>query len=109
MVPLLPIPIDNRTIPQKRLDEQRRSNREVLNDVPWRLLQPLTLKQNPGAGRGYYNFLCADGNIRRCKLVLAALFADYAEYCNLHHLERHVCFWCKCPMNELGDLVLPDN
>jgi hypothetical protein len=94
MVALLPIPIKNRNIPQKRLDEQRQTNREVLNEVLRRLLQPLTFKQNRTAGSRYYNVLCADSNFRRCKPVLAAWLADYPEYSNLHHLERHVCFWC---------------
>ena len=72
MVALLPIPIKNRNIPQKRLDEQRQTNREVLNEVLRRVLQPLTFKLNPSAESGYYNVLCADGNFRRCKPVLAA-------------------------------------
>jgi len=108
MVALLPIPIKNRNIPQKRLDDQRQTNREVLNKVLRRLLQPLTFKQNPSAGSGYYNVLSADGNFRRCKPVLAAWLADCPEDSNLHHLERHVCFWCECPKNELGDYVHPD-
>jgi hypothetical protein len=33
MVALLPIPIKNRNIPQKGLDELRQTNREVLNEV----------------------------------------------------------------------------
>jgi len=72
MVALLPMPIKNRNVPQKRLDEQRQTNREVLNEVLWRVLHPLTFKQNPSAESGYYNVLCADGNFRRCKPVLAA-------------------------------------
>jgi len=108
MVALLPIPIKNRNIPQKRLDEQQQTNREVLNEVLRRLLQPLTFKQNPSAGSGYYNILCADGNFRRCKPVLAAWLADCPEYSELHYLERHVCFWCECPKNEVGDCVHPD-
>jgi len=71
MVALLPIPIKNRNIPQKRLDKQRQTNREVLNEVLWRALQPLTCKQHPRAESGYYNILCADGNFRRCKPVLS--------------------------------------
>jgi hypothetical protein len=108
MVALLPIPIKNRNIPQTRLDEQRQTNREVLNQVLWRLLQPLTFKPNPRAGSGYYNVLCADGNFRCCKLVLEPWLADCPEYSDLHHLERHFCFWCECPKNELGDYVHPD-
>src|SRR5258705_9685318 len=72
LVALLPIPIKNRNIPQKQLDEQRQTNREVLHEVLWRLLQPLIFKQNPSAGSGYYNVLFADGNFRRCKPDLAA-------------------------------------
>jgi len=53
MVALLPIPFKNRNIPQKRLDEQRQTNREVLNEVLWQLLQPLTFKQNSNAESGY--------------------------------------------------------
>jgi hypothetical protein len=44
MVALLPIPIKNRNIPQKRLDEQQQASREVLNEVLGRILQPLTIK-----------------------------------------------------------------
>jgi hypothetical protein len=33
LVTLLAIPIKNRKIPQKRLDEQRHTNREVLKEV----------------------------------------------------------------------------
>jgi hypothetical protein len=36
MVALLPIPITNRNIPQKQLDEERQTNGEVLNEVLWR-------------------------------------------------------------------------
>jgi hypothetical protein len=108
MVALLPIPIKNRNIPQKRLDEQRQTNQEVLKEVLRQLLQPLTFKHNPSAESGYYKVLCADGNFRRCKPVLAAWLADCPEYSDLHHLERNVCFWCECLKNELGDYVPPD-
>jgi len=108
IVALLPIQIKNRNIPQKRLDEQRQTKREVLNKVLWRILQPLTFKQNPSAESTYYNVPCADGNFRHCKPVFAALLADCREYSNLHHLEQHVCFWCECPKNELADYVPPD-
>jgi hypothetical protein len=108
MVALLPIAIKILNITQKRLDKQRQTNRQVLNEVLRRLLQPLTIKQNPSAGCGYYNVLCADGNFRSCKLVLAAWLAECPEYSALHRLERHVCFWCECPKNELGDHVHPD-
>jgi len=108
MVALLPIPIKNHNFTPKRLNEQWHTNREVLNEVLRRVLQPLTLKQNPSAGSGYYNVFCADGNFRRCKPVLAAWLADCLEYSNLHHFKRHVCFWCDCPKNELGDHVPPD-
>jgi len=105
MVALLPIPIKHRNSPQKRLDEQQQTNREVLNEVLRRLLQPLAFKQNPNAESGYYNVLCADGNFRRCKLVLAGWLADCPEYRDLHHLERHVSLRGECPKNELGDYV----
>jgi len=108
MVALLWIPLKNRNIPQKRFDEQRHTNREVLNEVLRRVLQPLTFKQNPSAKSGYYNVLCADGNLRSCKPVLALWLADCPEYSDLHHLQRHVCFSCECPKNELGDYVPPD-
>jgi len=108
MVALLPITINNCNIPQKRLDEQRQTHREVLNEVLLRLLHPLTFKPNPSAGSGYYKVLCADGNFRHCKPVLAAWLADCPEYSDLHHLERHVCFWCECPKNVVGDHLHPD-
>ena len=92
MVALLPIPIMNRTIPQKRLDEQGQTNRELLNKVLQLVLQPLTFKHNANAKSGYYNVHCADGNFRHCKPVLAAWLADCPEYSDLHHLKRHVCF-----------------
>jgi len=108
MVALQLILINNRNIPQKRLDEQRQTNRAVPNEVLRRVLQPVNFKQNPNAESGYYNVLCADGNFRRCKPVFAAWLADCPEYSDLHHLEQHVCFWCECPKNELGDYVPSD-
>jgi hypothetical protein len=87
MVALLQISIMKCNIPQKRLDVQRHTNREVLNEVLRRVLQPLTFKYNPSADSGYYNVLCADGNIWCCKPVLAAWFTDCPEYSDLHHLE----------------------
>jgi hypothetical protein len=108
MVALLQISIKNRNIPLKRLDEQREINCELLNEVLRRVLQPLTFKLNPSAESGYYNVLCADGNFKRCKPVLAAWLADCPEYSNLHHLEQHICFWCEGPKNELGDSVPSD-
>jgi len=108
LVALLPIPIMIRYIPQMRLDAQRQTEQEVLNKVLRRLLQPLSFKQNPCAGSGYYNVHCADGNFGRCKPVIAAWLADCPEYSDLHHLERHVSFWYMCPMNEHGDYERPD-
>jgi len=108
VVALLPIPITNCNIPQKRLVEPWQTNREVLNEVPRLLLQPLIFRHNPSAESGYYNVLCADGNFRRCNPVIAAWLAECAEYSDLHHLERHVCLWCESPQNELGDYVPPD-
>jgi len=92
MVTLLPIPIQIRNDLHQWLDKQRQTNREVLNNVLWRVLQPLTFKQNPNAESGYYNVLYADGSFRRWKPVLAAWLADCPEFNNLNHLERHVCF-----------------
>jgi hypothetical protein len=90
MVALLPIPIKNRNISQKQLDGQRQKNQDVLNEALHRVLQPLNFIQNPNAESGYYNVLCADGNFRRCKPVVAAWLADCPEYSDLHHLEGHV-------------------
>jgi len=108
IVALLPIPIKNRNIPWKRLDGQRQTNREVLKEVLQQVLQPLTFKQHPSAESRYYNVLCADGNFRCCKPVLAAWLANCPKYCDLHHLQWHVCFRCECPNNKLGDYVHPD-
>jgi len=108
MVALLPIPIKNRIIPPVPVDEQWQTNQEVLNKALRRVLQPFSFNQNPGAGSGYYNVHCADGNFRRCSSDLAAWLATCPVYSDLHHLERHVCLWCECPMIELGDYVPPD-
>jgi hypothetical protein len=53
VVALLPILIKNWNISQKRLDEQRQRNREVLKKVLRRLLQPLTFGHNPGTVSWY--------------------------------------------------------
>ena len=108
IVALLPIPIKNPNIPKKRQDEQRQTNREVLNEVLRRVLHRFTFEQNPTTESGHYNVLCADGNFWRCKPVLAAWLADCPEYSDIHYLQRHVCCWCQCPTNELGDHVPPD-
>ena len=108
MVAQLLMPISNRNIAHEQLDEQRQSNWEVLNWVLQLQIQPVTIKQYPRAESGYYNVLCADGNFRHCKPVIAGWLADCPEYSNLHHLEWHVCFWCEFPINKLGDYVHPD-
>jgi hypothetical protein len=77
-------------------------------DVLWRLLQLLTVKQITSTGSGYYNVLSASGNFRNWELVWAAWFSDCPEYRDQHHLERHVCFRCECPKNELGEYVHPN-
>ena len=58
MVALLPIPMKNCNIPQKKLDEEGQTNREVLNNVLRWLPQHLTFQNNPSAGSGYYNIRC---------------------------------------------------
>jgi hypothetical protein len=91
MVALLLSPIKKCNIPQKLLDEQRQTHREVLSEVLQRELQPLTFKEKPSAESKYYIILRADGNFRHCKPVLAAWLRDCPEYSDRHHLERHVC------------------
>jgi hypothetical protein len=60
MVTLLPIPINNRNIPQKWLTEQQRRNREVLNAVLQQVLQPLTFKTtSKRQERVLQRFLCS--------------------------------------------------
>jgi len=108
MVALLPIPIRNGNIRQKRLDEQRETTWEVLDEVLQRVLQPLTFKRSPSAESRQYDVLCADGTIRRCKPVLTAWLADCPEYSDLHDFERHVRCWYEHWKNELGDYVAPD-
>jgi len=108
MVALLSIPTKNHNIPHRRLNERPQTNREVLNEPHQWILQPVTCIKHPSAGSGYYNVLGANGNIRRCIPVLAACLANCPECSDLHHLNRHVCFWCVCPKNELGDYVHPD-
>jgi len=72
MVALLLISIRNCNIPQKWLDEQQQTNPEVQNELLQRILQPLTFLKNPSTEGRYYNVLCADGNFRCWKPVLAA-------------------------------------
>ena len=108
MVALLPIPIINCNVHKKRLHEHRQTNQEVLNTVPLQGFQHVTFKHNLNPERGYYNVLLADRNFRRCRRVLAAGLAEYPEYRDLHHLECHVCCWCECPNNDLGDIVPSD-
>jgi len=98
MVTFLWIPIINCTNTQMRHNQQRQTNRELLNEALQRTLHHLSLKHNPSAESGYYKVLCQDANFRRCKLVSAwAWLADCPECSDLHHVEQHVCFWCKCP------------
>jgi len=49
MVALLSVLIKIRNTPQKRLDEQQQTNREVLNEVLQRVLHPPTFIQHPSA------------------------------------------------------------
>jgi hypothetical protein len=109
IVALLPITINNRNILQKRLHEQWQTTWEVLNEILQRVLHPLNLNRNLSTKSGYYNVLCADCDLRRCKPASAVSLTDCPEYGDIHHLERHVCFWCECPKNEPGDYVAPDN
>jgi hypothetical protein len=107
-VTLLPIPINNRNNLQMRQDGQCHTNREVLNEILRRVQQHLTITQYRCTKRGYYSFLCWDGNCRRCKPVLAAWLPDCPRYSDLPHLEWHVSFWCTCSQKKLGDYISPD-
>jgi hypothetical protein len=59
----------NCDLPHKQQDEDQTTTRDVLNNVLWRLLQPLTQKRYPNAIGFYYNIVCADGNFRRYQLA----------------------------------------
>jgi len=108
MVALLPIPINNRNILQKRVDVQRQTNREVLNEVLSPVPQLLTFKQNPNTRERVLQCSLCRWQLQAWKPVLAPWLPDCPEYGDLHHLERDVCFCCECPKNELGDYVPSD-
>jgi len=108
MVALLSIPIKNCKIPQKLLDDQGQTNREVQNRVLRSVLQVVTLNQNPRTESWYHNILWADGNLRGCKRVLTTWLTNWPEYSDLHHLKRHVGVLYRCPNNELGHYVPAD-
>jgi len=84
------------------------TQRELLNEVLWRIFRPHSFEQNPSAESGFYHVLCANRNFRRCKPVLAACIADCPDYSDLHHFKWQRCVWCECPKNELGDYAPPD-
>jgi len=109
IVALLPIPINIRNIPPKRLDEQWQTNREVLNNVLREVLQPLNFEQDPGRQERVLQRSLCRWQLQALKPILSASVADFPENSDLHHLQRHVCFWCECPKTELGDYVPPDN
>ena len=109
MFALLPTPMHKRKIPQEQRDEQRPTNRDVLNEVLQRVHQPLTSKHYPSAKSRYFNVLCADGNFGRCKPFSAALLADCPIYSYLQYLEQHVCSRCERPKHELADYITLNN
>jgi hypothetical protein len=108
MIPLLPIPMKNCNIPQTWLDEQQHTRREVLNKALLRGFLAYTFEQDPWSESGNYSILCADGNFRRCHPVVAGWLADSPQYCDVHHLEWHVCFWFEYPTNQLREYVPSD-
>jgi hypothetical protein len=95
MVLHLSILIKNHNIARMLLDELRQTNRDVLNMVPWRVVQPLTFEHNPSAKSRYCNILCPNGDCRCSKPVIAVWRADYPEYCDLHNHQWHVSIWCE--------------
>jgi hypothetical protein len=105
MVAILLIPIRNHNIPKKWLDNQREIQRAVLNEVLQRALRLLTFKHNPSTKSGHCNVHCEDGNFRRFKPVSVASLAHSTGDRDRYHLERHVCFRCEYPKNQLGDYV----
>ena len=62
MVALLPIPPKHRHTTKSRRDEQNATNRDVLQEVLYRVLEPLTFQPANYVNHehGYYNILCAD-------------------------------------------------
>src|SRR6266404_6248603 len=67
MVALLPIPPKHRHESKSRRDEQNATNRNVLQEVLHRALEPLCFPDQVSDEHGYYNVLCADRHYRRCK------------------------------------------
>ena len=47
---------------------------------------------------------CANCNFRYCYLMLASWMANYPKHCDLHNIKNGVCYWCKCPKQEMGNL-----
>jgi len=107
MVSLLPIPIRNRNIPHMQLHKQQQRTREMLNKALWQVLQPLTLKLNPGARSRYCNILSADAIFRCWKSQSAAWLADCPECSDQDHVEQDVYFLFESPKNKLADYDPP--
>jgi len=98
-VALLLIAIKMRDIPLSRYNEQKEHNRMILQHVLRHILGP-----SIRVDRRVFFAWCVDGHFRHCLASPATWIADYPEHRNLHNIKNSVCYWCKCPKAEMGQL-----
>jgi len=99
LVARLPIASKIRDIPLSRYKEQKEHNRMVLQHVLLHILGPLMRVEC----RVFFAWR-ADGPFRCCVASPVAWIANYPEHRDLHNIKNGVCYWCKYPQAEMGQL-----
>jgi len=96
LLPLLPIP--PKLSKSFKADQHKRQiNADPLRDVFELMFAPL---QDPAHDGVHID--CADGNVQRCFLILAAWIADHTENVALHGIKFNICPRCEVSAVELG-------
>ena len=101
LLPIFPKRVDK--IPGYSEASQEKECSQLLHNILWNILEPLTDYERPQRVEDGLRLNCCDMQIRFCFPILCSWLADHMETANIQGMLVNRCPICPCEPDQLGD------